>query len=278
MFHEKNGWIREDAPIFYPWESPTRKDGVVHVNTEAYQLSPRLFLEKYQQVRAAACTAKASFINFAPSTMTRPIGTRIHMQRRWNHFLAIYLMGHHTVLAPKGTAPMFSGDDPDHTNQMICFDITFAGDVGHLGSWGDRGWFGCQYPLFYDCAFTERVSCGDNALFINCHGKLAIIGPKATGRFFNCQFDAVAVVGGRLLAKNCEFGTIKLVAGGPTEPIYFLDDCTVREMKSASKDNDGSWILYRFNCGNWPDPREVCHQEFAKMSQAFQEVGFHPDQ
>lgn len=202
-------------------------------------------------------------IDLPPSTKENPIRTRIDPQEpsSYDRWWPLYLVGHDTVLQSKGDTPMFFSDTSQR-HQVICLDITLDGPL--FSSDGNT-----LYPRFYNCTFTQLVELFPNTMLIDCRGtELVIHNSCEECRMLNCKFDSVRVIGGRLLAKGCEFGKLDIVEY-PKTSLYFLEDCKVGEMLSTAA---RAWMY-----NPWPDHGDTIRKAFQHIQDsAFNPLHFEP--
>ena len=269
----------EHPTTLMPWDLPTRKEieerfstlkhlKFVH-KTGIFAQTINKFVQKHCPNKHLEKEKEPVVIDLPPSTKENPIRTRIQQgvssDDRW---WPLYLVGHDTVLQCKSESPRFPTpmffpyDEMIMAHQIICLDITFVGSVFSFHRF-------CCYVRLYNCTFTQLLHLVPNAMLIDCRGTELVIPPSCEDcRMLNCKFDSVRVIGGRLLAKGCEFGKLDIVKF-PRPSLYFLDDCKVGERLSTAS----SETAY----DPWPDYANNIREAFRNIQKlAFKPLRFKP--
>lgn len=246
-------------------------------------------LNKWINGHCGSCFQR--LILLPPSTKEKPIRARIVEQsprlkgmipdNNW----CVFLKGKDTVVASKGSAPIFANFDRNGRHQLIAFDITFVGPVFDPKNVGRRefereGWStNWVAPRFYNCTFTDPLVVNQDTTLVDCRGKKVAIGMGHSCRFSNCQFDEVYVLCGRVCAKGSQFGTIELVKD-KAECLYYLEDCTVGEMKHSVSEDKVMGMRGRTEVRfQWPDPEEELKSIFEEIQKnALERAQFNPDE
>ena len=264
--------------LYKPWEFPTRQEIEEHLSSLkhiSFVHKTGLFAQTLNKFLLKHCRKERDkerdpvIVDLPPSTKENPIRLRLwegYQKKPWYNYeydWPIYLVGHDTVIANKGLSGIFKGfGDHDPAHQLICFDITFMGNVIE-----PAGTYPCA--RFYNCTFTEAIGLNQNAMLIDCEGTEVFIHMTHTVRMLNCQFNVVNIRSGRLLAKGCKFGTMDVMKTA-TSSLYFLEDCTVGE-KTSSGDQCASGRSL------WPQPERFVQAAFEKMEKdAFRPIRFNP--
>lgn len=274
-------------PIMPPWYKPMRKDmdewlsQLHHVTykPKVMGIFPRTvnkFVWRYGFY--GELQEKLHCIDLPPSTKGNPLLVRISeptaetvggMYRSLLLQGLVVLKGHDTVIAPKKDAPIFCDFSSRYQArdwQLLCFDITFMGKVFPP----QRLTRPSVFPRFYGCTFNDTLTLDAETILIDCRGGEVVILPGKICRFLNCKFDKVTVGMGMLLAKGCEFGTLRLIESiiKDTKPFYYLEDCTVRETENGKELLDVEWT----------GPRECLKQAFEDIIECvFKPAFFDPD-
>lgn len=274
-------------PIMPPWYKPLRKDmdewlsqqHHVTYTPKVMGIFPRTvnkFVWRYGFY--GELQEKLHCIDLPPSTKGNPLLVRISeptaetvggMYRSLLLQGFVVLIGHDTVIAPKKDAPIFCDFSSRYQArdwQLLCFDITFMGQVFPPKRLSRLS----KFPRFYGCTFNDNLILARETILVDCRGGEVTIWPCAICRFLNCKFEKVTVGMGMLLAKGCEFGTLHLIESSTkgTKPYYYLEDCTVGEVENAKEPLDIEWV----------GPRECLEQAFEDIIEcAFKPVDFEPD-
>lgn len=292
------GFIVHNEPLwcFRPWDDTSREEiEAALTKLKPVRYSPKVLgifpqtLNKW--VNNHLSGGYRPLILLPPSTKEKPIRVRIVEQSPRlrgmipDNLWAVYLKGNDTVVASKGNAPIFANFDRKGRHQVIAFDITFVGPVFNPRNVGPKEFQAEGYsdhwvaPRFYNCTFTDPLVVNQDTTLVDCRGKKVVIGAGHTCRFSNCQFDEVYALCGRICAKGSQFGTIELVKD-KAECLYYLEDCTVGEMKHSVSEEK---VMARRNRRElrfeWPDPVEELKSIFEEIQKdAFEKAKFNPDE